>query len=242
MIALLLFAALCFGQQGVRAGWLPLVKPASGGGGGPSVKQVAHNTQTTTVTTVTATFASGISAGSIIAVASAWNGNTVTGTITDGSSDTVTDSGAGVLTDGNNNRTQVQAFLAPTAGTTTVTLTTNSVSAFSNVTVWEIAGYTGSVTFDQVATANGLNSNTTTTGALAQANEVGITYASNSNTSFTPSSLTVTPGTYTFDFNDTAPATASVQSGHVVTSTTSALTASITISFNYMMLWMVTFK
>lgn len=234
----------CQGSAGVRntLAFGAALCPSGGGGGGLSVKQTAHLVSTAGgITTFNATFGSGISSGSIIAVAAFWNSGTA-GTITDGSSDTVTDSGAGTIVDGNTNSSVVKAFLTPTAGVTTVTLTLVATTQFVHVVIWEIAGYTGSVTFDQVAHATGVNSNSVTTGALAQANEIGIAYAENSNASFTPSSLSVTPGTFTLDYNDTVQGTASNQAGHVATGGTGALTATITISFNFMTLWLVTFK
>lgn len=227
-------SALVFGGASCPSG--------GGGGGGPSVKQTAHAINTAGgLTTFNATFGSGISSGSIIAVAAFWNSGT-TGTLADGSSDTVTDSGAGTIADGNVNSSVVKAFLTPTAGVTTVTLTLTATTQYVHLVIWEIAGYTGSVTFDQVAHTTGINANSVSTGALAQANEIGIAYAENSNASFTPSSLSATPGTFSLDYDDTVQGTASNQAGHVVTSATSALTATITIGFNFMTIWLVTFK
>lgn len=246
LLSAALFCAGCFvlahAQETIIGGGVTGMYKASGGGGSPSVKQTAHAINTVGApTTLTATFGAGTSAGSIIAVAAEWASSGNTGTISDNNSDAVTDSGVGPLIDGNNNQSVVKAFLSPTTGTTSVTLTLTGGVQFIHLAIWEIAGLS-SKTFDQVAHANGLQVTSATTGTLAQANEVGIAYAETSNNSFTSASLTASPGTFTLDYNDTVGGTASNQAGHTITAATTALTASITIGFNYDTIWMVTFK
>lgn len=121
-------------------------------------------------------FSSGISAGSVIVVFGSFP-NSVTGvTLSDGHGDTPTDSGNGLY-----NGTSIgswsflQAFLAPTTGAKTITATySGGTPGYGDLFIYEVAGLT-SPKFDKVPAVNSGDVATATsnaTGTLSAANEI----------------------------------------------------------------------
>lgn len=239
-VILCLVGLLCFAQAQIPMTGAGKGVPSGGGGGGVTFKQFVKNTNASS-TSISATL-TGITSGSIIAVATsfaAFGSPTIT-SVTDSSSDTVTASSLGTLTEpGNNVSSAVYAFLAPTAGVTSVTVNYSGATSFADISVWEIAGL-ATKAYDQQKAA--INSSTTAptvaTGVLASATEGIIAFIS-AGQPLTASSLTASPGTYTFDGASTAN---NVQSGHDITAATTTVTCSAASPFAFNVIYCVSFK
>jgi hypothetical protein len=134
-------------------------------------------------------FGSGITAGSIIAVAGLFGGGDRTSaTISNDKGDTFTDSGGGFVVNtavGPNTHSFCGAFLAPTTGAITVTITPTGGSTNANLlelVLWEISGLTNAVIDKQNHTnSTGLAIDSGSTGTLSSSTEAGIAYAADSN-------------------------------------------------------------
>lgn len=130
------------------------------------------------VATLAVTLTSPTSAGSVVVCGA--NGNTATAiTFTDDKSDTPADSGKGTIS-GDVAASAIGAFPTTTAGAQVFTAHFSpSTGGFSEIACWEVAGLTGTVTFDQVAQHSATTGTTMTsqaTGTLASATEIGIGY------------------------------------------------------------------
>jgi hypothetical protein len=124
-----------------------------------SLKQAIATAGGSSVSTLTATLGSGVTAGDfVIAMAQVTSGDTIA--ISDGSSDTYTDSGVGLFV-GTVSNERVGAFFSPTAGVKTFTATFNAAASFSEMNAAEITGMTAPVTFDKVPAGDTGSSGTT---------------------------------------------------------------------------------
>jgi hypothetical protein len=144
-----------------------------------SFRQIDNATFSTAQASLAVTFGVGIAAGSIIvAVGSFTNGATGV-TVTDNNSDTVTDSGLGVLNDASlSKRLFCVAFLSPTTGTTAVTATyAGSNPTAGNLIIYEVTGLTSPV-FDKVvhASATSASPDSGPTGTLSSNDEAAICF------------------------------------------------------------------
>lgn len=216
---------------------------SGGGGGGVTFPQAVHTSCAAACSTATATFGAGTSAGSIILVAVSFSSflSPTIASVADGHGDTVTDSGKGQLNEGGGQASSaVNAFFAPTVGTTTITVTFSAATSWTNLWIWEVAGLSTKA-FDQVVDKNAVDASPTiTTGTLAIASEGAIGFISTGNV-VTASSLTMSPGTFTFDGNGTG-TTNNDQAGHDIPSSTTAITTTATTAFAGYVIWGVTVK
>lgn len=149
----------------------------------------------TSVSSTTVVFGAGVTAGSIILVEVAINTGTSSVTVTNTAGDTATDSGLGLTYDNNSAQACIQAFFAPTAGVTTITLTFTG-SSTGHAAIHEFAGFTaGTASFDKTAFANALSVSCSSgnTATLTQAAEVAVGVATDYST------FTGTTGGFTSD-------------------------------------------
>lgn len=123
-------------------------------------------------------FSSGITSGSIILVTGHLSTGTSNVTLSDPSTDTVTDSGIGFLYDNNSMQLFAKAFFSPTAATTTITATFTG-SCSGRVLAYEVSGFTaGTASWDKISSVVGQGSSCDSgnTATLSQANEVAVGY------------------------------------------------------------------
>lgn len=130
--------------------------------------------------TLAVSFTSGISAGSIIAVAGSFSTAVSLSGVDDGKGDSFTTIFA-PFTDGSTGSTNFfGVFLAPTTGATTITATYSGNATFGDLFIWEIAGLTNP-TVDtakvRTLTANGSTFASGSTGTLSASAAALITYA-----------------------------------------------------------------
>lgn len=197
--------------------------PAAGGGG-CSISVLQNVPADATNTVVTATL-SPTTAGSVIVVMANWVGGTGTWAFTDSAGDTPTDYGNGLNSDGNASLGSIEAFLSPTTGVTSVTITLGA-SVATHMQVYEVAGLTSKV-FD-AHPAGVINTTTTSliagpTGTLSSSCEFGLVY-------FTAyGALSAVGGGFTPDVtNNTTVFNLSI--GHDVVSSNASLTPTATVA------------
>lgn len=213
-----------------------------------SFVQINKNDFTVSSATFALSFSSGTTAGSIIVVAGSFDNTTTGVTLSNGHSDTVTDSGKGLVNDTVSNiRTFVKAFFTPTTGTTTITATYSGTNpTFGDLFIWEIAGLT-SAAFDKVAEANatGGTSSSGSTGTLSSSAEAAIAFGATGG-AFSVKGASWTTGqgsTVGTNAGDGITTHTTSLGEHQVVSATTALTGdgTLTSSVDYTM-WCATFN
>lgn len=142
-----------------------------------SFLQFADNINNAGAASISVSFPSPISAGSIIVVDVVCDPTPTSITVSDDKSDASTDSGLGIFNDTPTfTKSCVVAFLTATAGAKTITATFSPSSTnYQGIQIWEIAGLTGAE-FDKVVVAAGTaaTADSGPTGTLSAANEAAI--------------------------------------------------------------------
>jgi hypothetical protein len=182
------------------------------------------------MTSITCTLPVAVAAGDVVLVAADVGAATVptTITITNGSGDTYTDSSLGPFVGGgvlNGGRFQVGAFLKPTVGTTTFTVTMAPPNGdFAEIYAWKVSGFVGTPTLDKAVTnsGSGTSADSGSSGTLTSAFEVAIGYVAVENQVSAAGSGWSTGGT---NINDGISGTTSDLGEHRITSTTTAINA-----------------
>lgn len=167
-------------------------------------------------------FPSGIAAGSIILVTGHLSTGTSSVTLSDASTDTVTDSGIGFLYDNNSMQLFAKAFFAPTAATTTITATFSG-SCSGRIIAYEVSGFTAaSASWDKISSNVGqaASCDSGNTATLSQANEVAVGYGTDYSAFTGVGSGWTSDGADTTLFNGIG--------GHQVLASTTALSFSAT--------------
>lgn len=214
-----LIVALLCSLPASAAQWLPLVK-SSGGGGSVTLVQQKDTVNSSTTTNVV-TLTTPTTSGNVLVCVVNWNAGQSVSSRVDGSGDTMTDSGLGFQFDGNAQGVTIFAFLAPTAGTTTVT-TTFSGATDNRGHCYEVSGL-ATKAFDKVPAALTAQGTapilTNASGVLTSANEFAAAYFTTYANAFTG-----TGGGFTDDGANTVPF--NNQAGHIIVSATTSLTGS----------------
>jgi hypothetical protein len=145
--------------------------------------QAAKSGWNSAVASRTATFSSGVTAGSFIVVGVQAN-QALTGiTISDGSGDTVTILDALFTNANTTSKSLLAAFFAPTAGVTAVTATFSGTQpTFGDIFIWEFGGLTNPIV-DIIKRATGSSStpDSGSSGTLNSADEAAIGYLISAN-------------------------------------------------------------
>jgi len=156
----------------------------------PTFRQNKQAVTTSVTNTFSAVFTNPIAANSIVVAVAAINNNpTFTFTFSDDKSDAQTKEttlgSSGLVTNSPiGTTTQFAAFLTPTAGAQTFTVTTSLNFSFCELVIWEFGSASGYI-FDKVTTQglNGVNqADSGATGTLSSSSDLAVSYGqSNSN-------------------------------------------------------------
>jgi hypothetical protein len=195
-------------------------------------RQITAHASSSGLTTNNVSFGSGTAAGSIILVVAMVGGTT---TITISGGGTFTDSGMGLL-QGVSTSMRAGVFLAPTAGTTTITATFGAGGSADSVMIWEVTGFTNpqiDKTHSFIDTSGNTAVNAGATGTLSSANEAAVAYAGSAalfgNISAAGSGWTFGQGSLTTGNSGDGPVSGAYDGGeHQVTASTGSISGQMT--------------